>query len=435
MDNFDLVLPKMGESITEATILSWVKQVGEKIEEDETVLEVATDKVDSELPSPITGVISEILYQENEVVKVGQVIARITPDGNAGTASTPRPNNAPSETEAPEAPAPEEAINGNGHTVSEVPPREANGRTLSPLVRNILQQEGITTAELDHIKGTGPDGRITKNDVLGFLEQRDKPVEIIRPSKEQVAALPEQNNAPEASGNTEIIEMDRMRSMIADHMVMSKRTSPHVSSFVEVDMTRIVQWRERIKNSFQAKHGQKITFTPIFVEAIVKAIKEFPQINASVSGKQIVVKKDINIGIATALPSGNLIVPVVKDAKGKNLLGLTHQVNQLVNKARNNKLSPEDISGGTFTLSNVGTFRNLMGTPIINQPEVAILATGMIKKRPVVIETEQGDIIAIRHMMYLSLSYDHRIVDGFLGGSFLARVGDFLEAFDDHQDI
>lgn len=449
MAQVELIMPKMGESIMEATILKWVKNVGDSVEEDETILEIATDKVDSEVPSPTEGVITKIFFQEDDTVEIGKVIAIISTEGGDNNVDIPTEN-----TEHVS------GSNGNGHTASEpasvstemvaetsgtISRGDAEGRFYSPLVKNIAQKENISQSELDRIVGTGMNDRVTKKDILAFVANRGQQVsapaaQTVPTPAPQVTAPVKAAPAPAAprpsvSGNVEIVEMDRMRRLIADHMVRSKHTSPHVTSFVEVDVTEMVNWRNRIKKDFQAKNGQKITFTPIFIEAVVKAIQDFPMINVSVDGNQIIVKKDINIGMAAALPSGNLIVPVIKNADEKNLLGLTKSVNDLANRARANKLKPEEIQGGTFTMTNVGTFGNTMGTPIINQPQVAILATGSIKKKPAVLETEFGDVIAIRQMMFLSLSYDHRVVDGFLGGSFLRKVGDYLENFDSNRTV
>ncbi len=442
MAKFELVMPKMGESIIEATILKWVKQPGDKIELDETVLEIATDKVDSEVPSPVEGVLKEILYPEDETVEVGKVLAIIETDA--------------AETESSSSIIDEVSSNGKSEAPKEAPqpvkqaqpvPAAAgnigNGtRFYSPLVRNIAKSEGISMAELEALQGSGKEGRVTKKDILAFVGQKKSgmvsaPVvqKTAVPTPQQHKASPQLAAAKSVGGDVEIVEMDRMRRLIADHMVMSKHTSPHVTSFVEADVTNIVNWRNKVKKEFQAKHGEKITFTPIFIEALAKAIRDFPMINVSVDGTNILVKKNINVGMATALPSGNLIVPVIKNADQFNLMGLTKQVNDLANRARQNKLKPEDIQGGTYTITNVGTFGNVMGTPIINQPQVAIMSVGIIKKKPAVIETPQGDLIGIRHMMYLSHSYDHRVVDGFLGGSFLRRFADYLEAFDVNQTI
>jgi 2-oxoglutarate dehydrogenase E2 component (dihydrolipoamide succinyltransferase) len=438
MSVVDLIMPKMGESIMEATVLKWHKNPGDSVKMDETVLEIATDKVDSEVPSTAAGTIVEILFKENDVVPIGTVIARID-TGNGTAAAAPQAAAAPAAAPAPvavqAAPAPQ---------VSAAPAGVTGGnRFYSPLVLNIAAKEGIGMAELENIPGTGNEGRVTKKDILTYVANR---------GAAPVAAAPAPAAAPQAApvaapaaaapaavsnpgGNVEIIEMDRMRKLIADHMVRSKSTSPHVTSFTECDVTNLVQWRDKNKNAFQKQYGEKITFTPIFIEAIVNCIKKFPMINSSIDGDRIIIKKDINIGMATALPSGNLIVPVIKNAETKNLFGIAKDVNGLANAARNGKLKADDTQGGTFTLTNVGTFGSLMGTPIINQPQVAILAVGSIKKRPMVMETEHGDVIAIRQMMYLSLSYDHRIVDGSLGASFLTAVANELEAFDSNRAI
>jgi 2-oxoglutarate dehydrogenase E2 component (dihydrolipoamide succinyltransferase) len=435
----DVVMPKMGESIMEATVLKWHKKPGDTIKMDETLLDIATDKVDSEVPSTGAGVITEILYKENDVVPVGAVIARIDAGGAAAVA-------APAAAAAPVAqPAP--AAQPVQHAApAAAPVANADGnRFYSPLVLNIAGKEGISMSELERIPGTGNEGRVTKKDILAYVANRGaapapQPAPIAAPAPAHTAPAaapaPQPQAAPMAvSGNVEIIEMDRMRKLIADHMVRSKATSPHVTSFTEADVTNIVKWREKNKSTFEKKYGEKITFTPIFFEAIVNCIRKYPMINCSLDGYNIILKKDINIGMATALPSGNLIVPVIKNAETKNLLGLTKDVNALANAARNNKLKADDTQGGTFTVTNVGTFGSLMGTPIINQPQVAILALGAIKKRPVVLETPDGDVIAVRHMMYLSLSYDHRIVDGSLGASFLTAVANELEAFDGNRQI
>lgn len=438
MSVVDLIMPKMGESIMEATVLKWHKNPGDSVKMDETVLEIATDKVDSEVPSTAAGTIVEILFKENDVVPIGTVIARID-TGNGTATAAPQAAAAPAAAPAPvavqAAPAPQ---------VSAAPAGVTGGnRFYSPLVLNIAAKEGIGMAELENIPGTGNEGRVTKKDILTYVANR---------GAAPVAAAPAPAAAPQAApvaapaaaapaavsnpgGNVEIIEMDRMRKLIADHMVRSKSTSPHVTSFTECDVTNLVQWRDKNKNAFQKQYGEKITFTPIFIEAIVNCIKKFPMINSSIDGDRIIIKKDINIGMATALPSGNLIVPVIKNAETKNLFGIAKDVNGLANAARNGKLKADDTQGGTFTLTNVGTFGSLMGTPIINQPQVAILAVGSIKKRPMVMETEHGDVIAIRQMMYLSLSYDHRIVDGSLGASFLTAVANELEAFDSNRAI
>lgn len=432
----DLVMPKMGESIMEATILKWTKNVGDPIKMDETLLEIATDKVDSEVPSTAEGTVAEILYKENDVVAVGKVIARINTDGAVETVAPPSAAPVQQPLATPPATPQTQAVAKPANSA------QSGNRFYSPLVLNIAGAEGISMSELENIAGTGNEGRVTKKDIIQYVASRKQ-----APQATEASATVAPLNVPQAEvtvapampytggGNVEIIEMDRMRKMIADHMVRSKATSPHVTSFTEADVTNIVNWRNKVKNSFDKKYGEKITFTPIFIEAVVNAIKKFPMINCSVEGNQIILKKDINIGMATALPSGNLIVPVIKNADTKNLFGLTKEVNQLANSARNNKLKPDDTQGGTFTMTNVGTFGSLMGTPIINQPQVAILAVGAIKKRPMVLETEDGDVIAIRHMMYLSLSYDHRVVDGSLGAGFLTEVANELERFDSKRDI
>jgi 2-oxoglutarate dehydrogenase E2 component (dihydrolipoamide succinyltransferase) len=451
MSLVDLVMPKMGESIMEATILKWHKKPGDQVKQDETVLDIATDKVDTEVPSTSEGTVEEVLFAENDVVPIGAVIARIR---TAGSATVQQQSSAPVNSPAP-SPTTE-----TGHVVEteDIPYQPAtinitkpaqSVRFYSPLVLNIAASEGISMSELETIPGTGNEGRVTKKDILDYVTQRRtgvKPVASQQASQPQQQALVQSQSktqpAPQEtaqtvsySGNAEIIEMDRMRRLIADHMVRSKGTSAHVTSFVEVDVTNMVIWREKIKKEYEKREGDKITFTPLFIEAVIKCLKKYTWLNSSVEGNNIVVKKDINIGMATALPSGNLIVPVIKNADQLNLVGLTRQVNNLANAARNNKLKPEDTQGGTFTLTNVGTFGSLMGTPIINQPQVAVLATGVIKKRPVVIETEQGDSIAIRHMMYMSMSYDHRIIDGALGSTFLTAVAKELENFNVNRDF
>ncbi|MFT4758066.1 MAG: 2-oxoglutarate dehydrogenase E2 component (dihydrolipoamide succinyltransferase) [Paraglaciecola sp.] len=450
MAQVELIMPKMGESIMEATILKWVKNVGDSVELDETILEIATDKVDSEVPSPIEGVIAKIFFEQDDVVEIGKVIAIISTEGEEITsAAAPTAKSEPVANENGQSngvsvpttaaePALAVATSSQGSTASD-------GRFYSPLVKNIAKKENISTQELNTIPGSGKDGRVTKSDMLAYVENRQNaPQPVISraiPAVQNVASVsapkaqPQAPAAIQASGNTEIVEMGRMRRLIADHMVMSKQTSPHVTSFIEVDVTNLVNWRNKVKGEFQKKHGEKITFTPIFMESVAKALRDFPMVNVSVDGKNIIVKKDINIGMAAALPSGNLIVPVIKNADQRNLLGLAKSVNDLASRARGNKLKPDEVQGGTFTLTNVGTFGNVMGTPIINQPQVAILAVGAIRKKPAVVETEYGDLIAIRQMMFCSLSYDHRVVDGFLGGSFLRRFGDYLEAFDHKQEI
>ncbi|WP_126971694.1 dihydrolipoamide acetyltransferase family protein [Gynurincola endophyticus] len=438
----DLVMPKMGESIMEATILKWHKNPGDPVKMDETVLEIATDKVDSEVPSTAEGIIDEILFEADAVVPVGAVIARIKTDATASAVDQP----------APATPAAAPTTNVQVvETATAAPAKVENSGTknnfYSPLVLKIASEEGISMSELENIPGSGNEGRVTKKDILQYVEAKRNGQTTAKPAAQpatqavqatplsQPVATTTSSPAQYSGGNVEIIEMDRMRRLIADHMVKSKHTSPHVTSFTEADVTNLVLWREKVKNEFAKRENEKITFTPLFVEAIVRCIKKYPFINSSIDGNNIIVKKDINIGMATALPSGNLIVPVIKNADQLNLVGLTKKVNGLANDARNGKLRPDDTQGGTFTLTNVGTFGSLMGTPIINQPQVAILAVGAIKKRPVVIETEQGDSIAIRHMMYLSMSYDHRIVDGALGATFLTAVAKELENFDPNREF
>lgn len=446
----DLIMPKLGESIMEATILKWHKQPGDPVKMDETVLEIATDKVDSEVPSTAEGVIEEILFNVNDVVPIGTAIARIRV-GAAESAQAPAAPSAPAASAAPAAVETAPAVAMQTTTATAARPA-ANGtanRFYSPLVLNIAASEGVSMVDLENIPGTGNEGRVTKKDILAFVEARKSGKTISTPvtvtdnrntmvqpaSKADVITTTGDSQVPSYSGNAEIIEMDRMRKLIAEHMVRSKHTSPHVTSFTEADVTNMVLWRERVKKEFEKREGEKLTFTPLFIEAIVRCLKKYPWLNSSLDGNKIIVKKDINIGMAAALPSGNLIVPVIKNADQLNLVGLSKQVNGLANAARNNKLKPDDTQGGTFTLTNVGTFGSLMGTPIINQPQVAILAVGAIKKRPMVIETAQGDSIAIRHMMYLSMSYDHRIIDGALGATFLNAVAKELEQFDPARTV
>lgn len=490
MARYQLLMPKMGESVAEATIIKWVKNPGDYIEADEAVIEIATDKVDSEVPSPVSGKLIEQLCKDDDIVSVGAVVAIIETndnevDDNNGQTPTAKPTSEeptqrqvfaeqkvspeylapPAQPSKKEEESKEQVIQTEPQNIPGTELLEAkasspkqlagNGvRFYSPLVKHIALQENISMDELDSIKGSGSEGRLTKDDLLSYL--KDRPEAIQTPSSasaqseaKSLAAPTSSNEKPtnqpvvpttqgaesSLSGSDEIIEMDRMRRLIAEHMVMSKQTSPHVTSFVEADVTALVLWREKIKNSFEKREGEKITFTPIFMEAVVKAIKDFPLINSSVNGTQIIKKAAINISMATALPNGNLIVPVIKRAEELNLLGLTKAVNNLAAKARLGKLQPDDVKDGTFTITNIGTFGNLMGTPIINQPQVAILAIGTIKKKPAVIETPQGDVIAIRHMMFLSLSYDHRVIDGALGGSFLKRIADYLENWDYTREV
>jgi 2-oxoglutarate dehydrogenase E2 component (dihydrolipoamide succinyltransferase) len=448
----EMVMPKMGESIMEGTVLNWLKKVGDKIEQDEGVLEVATDKVDTEVPATHSGILKEILAKEGDVVPVGAPVAIISTDGD-DVAAPAQPakeavNGKKTDPVVQEATAPAGVSVSNGASYKLAAPAE--GRFYSPLVMNIAREEKISMQELEYIPGSGKDNRVTKKDILDYLSHRSQvgvqaaeparevsaqaPIsEIPQPVQERVAAAPQPVSSPavgSVSGNIDIIEMDRMRKMIAQRMVDSKRISPHVTSFVEADVTNIVYWRNRVKSEFKKREGDNITFTPIFIEAVAKAIKDYPMINVSVDGDRILVKKDINIGMAVALPSGNLIVPVIRNADQLNIVGLTRKVNDLAKRARENKLLPDELSGGTFTISNVGSFGNVMGTPIIMQPQVGILALGAVQKKPAVIETPLGDTIGIRHMMFLSHSYDHRVVDGSLGGMFVRRVADYLEGFD-----
>jgi 2-oxoglutarate dehydrogenase E2 component (dihydrolipoamide succinyltransferase) len=437
MARIELIMPKMGESVAEATIISWHKEIGDFIELDETVIEIATDKVDSEVPSTTEGKLIEKLFDVDQLVKVGEVFAIVETEGsgeNSVEESTTVVENVETVAENIEEEIIEIKENISLNT-------SKSDRFYSPLVKSIASQEGITLEELDQIEGSGKESRITKNDILNHIKNRSQtPIKTVTSTPAintpKVEAPKKQTSvAPSVNGDNEIIEMDRMRKLIADHMVMSKQTSPHVTSFVEADVTALVNWRNSVKESFKKREGENITFTPIFIEAVTKAIKDFPMINVSVQGTSIVKHKNINIGMAAALPSGNLIVPVIKNADQMNLMGIIKKVNDLAVKARNSKLGPDNIQGGTFTLTNVGSFGNVMGTPIINQPQVAILAVGSIKKKPAVIETKDGDTIGIRQMMFLSLSYDHRVVDGALGGSFLRKVADYLENFDTNTQI
>lgn len=451
MANFDLIMPKMGESVAEATIIKWTKNEGDKIKLDETVLEIATDKVDSEIPSPFEGTLIKCNFKEGDVVQVGTIIAVISSDANGSVTESPK-------NVTPVAESKNVSLNADEGRDSVATSNDYNSsnKFYSPLVKSIAKEEGISLNELDNIKGTGQDGRVTKADILAYIPNRAKQetntstatLTTVSPSETKSTqsattitvgenAVIVNRPAVSVGAGDEIIEMDRMRKIIADNMVMSKHVSPHVTSFVEADVTNMVLWRDKIKKDFEKKEGEKLTFTPLFIEAVAKAIKDFPMINVSVdqTGTKIIKRKNINIGMAAALPSGNLIVPVIKNADEKNLLGITKAVNDLANRARANKLSPDEIQGGTFTLTNVGGFGNVMGTPIILQPQVAILAVGTIKKKPAVIETPQGDMIGIRHFMFLSLSYDHRVVDGSLGGTFLRKVADYLEQFDINRTI
>lgn len=422
-------MPKMGESISEATIISWLKNVGDFVEAEETILEVATDKVDSDVPAPVSGVITEIRFQKDDVVEVGTVLALI--EEKVGSQN--------SEVGSKKAEVKKDEVVSNEKTETrnlQLATRNSDA-FISPLIISIAQKENLSIEELQTIPGSGAEGRLQKSDVFNYLKNRKYPIQSkpITDNRQPTTLSYPKPKINFIEGKDRIVEMDRMRKMIADHMVYSKQTSPHVTSYIEVDVTNLVNWRNENKDKFQEKYNEKLTFTPVFVQAVAKAVADFPMINVSVDEKNIIVHKDINIGMATALPSGNLIVPVVKNANEKGLVALAKDVNTLAEASRNNKLKPEQIQGSTFTISNVGTFGSLMGTPIINQPEVAILALGIIKKRPEVITTEKGDEIAIRSMMYLSLSFDHRVVDGFLGGSFLRKVGDYLEQFDANTTI
>lgn len=444
MAQVEIRLPKMGESVTEAVITNWLKEVGDTVEMDEPLVEVATDKVDNELPSEAAGVLVKKLFEKDATVQVGEVIAIISTDGGDA---------APVETPKPEAVAAAVQLENQMAAVTNDVVRidtSDSSRFYSPLVKSIASQENISLAELESINGTGAQGRVTKKDILSYLENRTEakpaPMEsskatsgVVTSSSNGVQVEVAKPTAPKSNivinPQDEIIEMDRMRRIIADNMVLSKQTSPHVTSYVEADVTTIVNWRNRVKNTFEKRENEKITFTPIFIEAIVKAIKDFPMINISVDGTNIIKRGNINIGMAAALPSGNLIVPVIHNADRLNLLGLTKAVNDLANRARKGQLKSDEISGGTYTITNVGSFGNVMGTPIIPQPQVAILAVGAIRKMPAVVETPEGDMIAIRHKMFLSHSYDHRVVDGALGGQFVRRVADYLENFDPNTSI
>jgi len=427
MAKFELKLPKMGESVAEATITNWLKKVGDKIEIDEAVLEIATDKVDSEIPSEISGVLSEILFNVNDIVKVGQTIAIIETEAQEATPVVSTPEVVPESVVAVE-----EIIEKAVATVSEPVNFSSSDKFFSPLVKNIAKQEGISIAELEAINGSGKEGRVTKEDILKYVESRKSnfAAPVSKPT-----TINQQPTTISVNGGDEIVEMDRMRKLISGYMMASINTSAHVQSFIEVDVTNIWKWREKNKNAFEKREGEKLTFTPIFMEAVAKALKDFPGMNISVDGEYIIKKKNINLGMAAALPNGNLIVPVIKNADQLNLVGMAKAVNDLGNRAKEGKLKPDDTQGGTYTVTNVGTFGSVFGTPIINQPQVGILALGAIRKVPAVIETPEGDFIGIRNKMFLSHSYDHRVVDGALGGSFVKRVADYLEAFDINREF
>ncbi|WP_304201030.1 dihydrolipoamide acetyltransferase family protein [Flavobacterium alvei] len=433
MARFELKLPKMGESVAEATITNWLKQVGDKIEADETVLEVATDKVDSELPSEVSGILVEQLFAKDDIVQVGQTIAIIETEGISVS------NEPKQEIVAPvEVAAIEKTIEVVKETLAVPTNFSDSEKFFSPLVKNIAKEEGISLAELENITGSGKEGRVTKEDILGYVAARklDTRTNIQEPLAQQRTTNNEQPKIPvSVNGGDEIIEMDRMRKLISGYMMASIQTSAHVQSFIEVDVTNIVKWRDKVKTAFEKREGEKLTYTPIFMEAVAKALKDFPMMNIAVNGDTIIKRKNINLGMAAALPNGNLIVPVIKNADQLNLVGMAKAVNDLGNRAKLGKLKPDDTQGGTYTVTNVGTFGSVFGTPIINQPEVGILALGAIRKVPAVIETPEGDFIGIRQKMFLSHSYDHRVVDGALGGSFVKRVAEYLEAFDVDRDF
>ncbi len=437
MATVEMVMPKMGESVMEGTVLSWLKNVGETIEEDESILEVATDKVDTEIPATHGGVLKEILAKEGDVIEVGKPIAIIETEGDA-TSDAPAPSTEPAQDPVEKAEEILETaiVTASSSNGSGVPRTSEAGKFYSPLVRSIAKEENISVGELDALTGTGKEGRVTKNDILAYVKTRQSGGAVATPAVPAPATTTVHQPSPvTVSGADEIIEMDRMRKMIAERMVASKQISPHVTSFVEADVTGMVAWRNKVKESFKAREGQNLTFTPILIEAIVKAIKDFPLINIQVDGDNIIKKGQINVGMATALPTGNLIVPVIHGADELNLLGLTKKVNDLAIRARENKLKPDELQGGTYTISNVGSFGNVMGTPIIVQPQVAIMAVGAIQKKPSVVETPDGDLIGIRSKMFLSHSYDHRVVDGALGGMFVRKVADYLENFDVDRTI
>ena len=433
MAELKVELPKMGESVAEATITTWLKSVGDKIEEDEPIVEIATDKVDSEVPSPCTGILKEALFNEGDIVQVGSIFAVIETDQNVGTEIENE------EVKLSEMEVESEILKPLEKEVSEqILVESTSDKFYSPLVKSIAKKENIKQDELDQIIGTGANGRVTKKDMLNYIESKSNKTPISTVNQKELK--PQTPTVISTStmgqyGEGEIIEMDRMRKMIADHMVHSVHTAPHVTSFVEADVTNLVLWRNKYKKEFENREGEKLTFTPIFIEAVAKALRDFPLVNSSIDGDKIIVKNNINIGMATALPSGNLIVPVINQADQLNLVGLAKKVNDLALRARNNQLKPDEITGGTYTISNVGTFGNVMGTPIINQPQSAILALGAIRKKPAVIESPTGDMIGIRHMMFLSHSYDHRNVDGALGGQFVRKVADYLENFNINRTL
>ena len=437
MARVELIMPKMGESVSEATIITWSKNIGDMVELDETIVEIATDKVDSEVPSTHEGKLVEMLHEADDVVQVGEPFAILETEGSDDTPDVNDATPAPTATKVVEE-AVTKAVEATTTTIT-----NTGERFYSPLVRSMASEEGIEITELESIPGSGKEGRVTKSDMVSYLKTRGSAPATAPVKTETKKTTPAPKTAVPAhtpvnvpnTGGTEIVEMDRMRKLISAHMTMSKQTSAHITSFVEADMTNIVNWRNSVKADFKKREGQNITFTPIIIEAMAKAVKDFPMINVSVDGTNIHIHKNVNIGMAAALPDGNLIVPVIKETQNKNLIGITKSVNDLATRARGGQLKPDDIQGGTITMTNVGTFGNLMGTPIINQPQVAIMACGVIKKKPVVLETTEGDVIAIRHMMFLSLSYDHRVVDGALGGQFVSKVKDYLEQFDTTQEV
>ncbi|MBT5274283.1 MAG: 2-oxo acid dehydrogenase subunit E2 [Flavobacteriales bacterium] len=437
MARVELIMPKMGESVSEATIITWSKNIGDMVELDETIVEIATDKVDSEVPSTHEGKLVEMLHEADDVVQVGEPFAILETEGSDDTPDVNDATPAPTVTKVVEE-AVTKAVEATTTTIT-----NTGERFYSPLVRSMASEEGIEMTELESIPGSGKEGRVTKSDMVSYLKTRGSAPATAPVKTETKKTTPAPKTAVPAhtpvnvpnTGGTEIVEMDRMRKLISAHMTMSKQTSAHITSFVEADMTNIVNWRNSVKADFKKREGQNITFTPIIIEAMAKAVKDFPMINVSVDGTNIHIHKNVNIGMAAALPDGNLIVPVIKETQNKNLIGITKSVNDLATRARGGELKPDDIQGGTITMTNVGTFGNLMGTPIINQPQVAIMACGVIKKKPVVLETTEGDVIAIRHMMFLSLSYDHRVVDGALGGQFVSKVKDYLEQFDTTQEV
>ncbi|WP_333662794.1 dihydrolipoamide acetyltransferase family protein [Chishuiella changwenlii] len=433
MSDYKLILPSMGEGVMEATVTNWLKNIGDKITEDESVVEIATDKVDSDVPTPVSGVLKEILIPVDGIAKVGEPIAIVSIDGVVEEEETTK-------TDKEEVIVAAQTIEKDVETIkSETTVVSTDDKFYSPLVKSIAKEEGISQNELDQIVGSGKEGRVTKDDILNFVKNKGTQTAASTTAVKQPVDVSKTSPAPATpiivNDGDEIIEMDRMRKLIAQNMLQAKQTAPHVTSFVEVDMTNIVLWRDKNKNEFAKKYGEKITFMPIFIEAVTKAIQDFPMINVSVDGDKIIKKKNINVGMAAALPSGNLIVPVIKNANQYNLAGLAKQVNDLASRSRANKLKPDEIQGGTYTITNIGTFGNILGTPIIPQPQVAILAVGAIVKKPAVIETPQGDMIAIRHKMYLSHAYDHRVVDGALGGMFVKRVAEYLEGFDMNTPI